>query len=363
MALSFLYGSTFWIATSIASAQLAFPGAVERAAENLAARATASAEVTPAQVASADNGSAAAVASPSRSTSSLACPFCDGGDCIVCNQSGYRLDYDACGPYYGGPFFDEPCYAPPFSSAASVPAPKATEPDDLADEVPVAVAEFDGAGENGVGENHDVPERAGLLSTLSNAVDRAPGVAAVRGSVSAGVLEASRALELARQWLAGRPRVATVELPPARTEASDKLRDWFASSNSPEIAGNVESLAEPAVTKNVAPSVAQIDSLVPAEAFAPDAATANAAGKPSFVDWEAKLAEAYLDRSRAEASSAATVDSGLAKSGRVESGPNVDPNVVAPAIRTAAVALERLGHAALNLSGRLRNMAAGSILQ
>ncbi len=332
MTLSLLYGSTLWIATSVASAQLAFPGAIERAAENLATKPAAS--------------SAAAASADSPSTTPLArstnCPFCDGGDCIVCNQSGFRLDYDACGSHFGGPFFDEPCYASPVSSVAS--APKATEPDDLPSDVSADVvvdAEADS-------------ERAGLLSTLSNAVDRAPGVVSVRETLSAGVIEATRALELARQWLANRPHVVTVDPPPARTEASEKLRDWFASSDAPELAANpaatsavnVETTAHPAVTKRFAPpSVAEIDAFVPAEAFAPIAAVEPA--EREFVDWEAQLAQAYLD--------------GVADEQRNRDDPRQD--VITPAIRTAAVALERFGHAALNLSGRLRSMADASVLR
>lgn len=340
MSLSLLYGSTVWIVTAVSSAQLAFPGAFDEAAA-LAER--------------------AAQAAASRDAATH-CPYCATGPCVLCGQGALRMDYEGCGSYVG-PMFDEPCYASPAESevASAELAPQATEPDEAA---------VDG---------NVTAERGGILSAMATAVEQAPGADLVRRSVSGGVMEASRALAWARAWLAEsrgaesqgaelRETVATVEPAPTRTptEASEKLRQWFASSPAVELnrdaeveAGeSLEVEAQPAVTQDIeadsateaAGDVPEIDSLVPAEAFAAPAATEAApdaaADAETFVDWEAEVAQAYLDRVHAEC-------------GQEEEPGYGDPrqDVVTPAIRTAAMALESLGQAAIRLSSQLRGVA------
>jgi hypothetical protein len=284
MSLTFLYGSTVWIVTTVASAQLAFPGAMEQAA-------------------------ALANRIPATSTEHVAsrnCPHCISGDCIMCGQTAFRMDYEGCGSY-GGAGFAHPDYSADASDelAANEPAPHATEPDAP---LPTGV------------------ERGGMLTVISTAVERAPGAEFVRETLSSGVQEASRALAVARGWLAERPKVATAPLPPnfTRTEAACRLRDWFGVDDSLAIAADLpgesvtgdESPSLPAVTRNaeVGPiSVPHVE---------------------EFVDWEAEIAREYNES---------------------QADPRQD--LLTPAIRTAAVALERLGYFALELSGQLRSAA------
>jgi hypothetical protein len=311
MSLTFLYGSTVWIVTTVASAQLAFPGAMEQAADL--------AKPIP--------------AASSEHVASRNCPHCIRGDCIMCGQSAFRMDYEGCGSY-GGAGFAGPDYSAAASDVVAVndPAPKATEPD-----APAAVATV---------------ERAGMLSAISVAVERAPGAEFVRETLSSGVQEASRALAVARRWLAERPKVSTAPLPPNYTQAegASRLREWFGVGFSPEIAANLpgecvtgdETPAQPAVTRSAEASlyndvsvnpVADIDSLVPQEAFGPPS-TVTTSDAEAFVDWEAEIAREYRQS---------------------QADPRQD--VLSPTIRTAAVALERLGYFALELSGRLRSAA------
>lgn len=410
MTLSFLYGTTLWIAASAASAQLAFPGAMDRAAERVAdgfaeveeaARSTADA---PAHLAAnADSGEdAASVVDRAIAEAKPAadCLYCDGGHCIVCGQSGFRLDYDACGSHYAGPAFDLPCYASPLSSLTakvSPPAPRAPEPDVPAAESPAGdevAATGDATAETDDADEADSP-RAGLLASLSDVVDRAVAAVCVRETVSAGAIEASRAWQVTREWLASRRAGDTV--PPASREATEKLYDWFASGESPALGAATsrgasappsagETAARPAVTKSFAaatietrsdeptgdgddgPVVAEIDTLVPAEAFAPLASDPSG-GAPGEVDWEAVLAEAYLDQVRAAGQVSATapadrnVEAAAIGVQRVEEDGATERGAVAPAIRSAAVALERLGQAAIELSGRLHDLADGSVVR
>lgn len=370
MTLSFLYGSTLWIATSVASAQLAFPGTLGEAAKQLADRV-------------ATRASAASVVAEKESVPTSpapTCPYCDGGHCIVCGQAGFRMDGESGALSYGIPVFDEPCYAPPAGAVSlsdNAAAPKATEPDDLPAETEVAAAVTDEADASADAEavveddNSDAP-RLGLLSRLSAAVDRAADVFDVRARISAGVVEASRAWELSRQWLASCRAVATVEPAPARSEATQRLHDWFAGRESPGLETAVaataaekpaaeESPAQPAVTKAVvepaavrAPApVAEIDSLVPAEAFASPVFEAA-----EEVDWEAILAEAYLDRLRAEQERQVAAEESARADVPAADAESADPrqDVITPTLRTAAAALEQVGQAAIELSNRLRTM-------
>jgi hypothetical protein len=362
----------------MASAQLAFPGAIDRAAEQLSDNIAAHAKVADAvDRAAVDRVAANEETAPTPPTPT--CPYCDGGHCVVCGQSGFRLDYGACGPYCGGLAFDEPCYMTPAASvasgaptsAASMPAPKAPEPDDS----PLSAAESAEAPQVADADISDAP-RSGILLTLSASLDRVAGAVSVRKSLSTGVVEASRAWEVTRQWLASRRPVATVEPAPKRNEATEKLYDWFASSKSPAIAAGEtaavtadassvahESASRPAVTKNVSPpKVAEIDSFVPAEAFAP-----LGGEKPREVDWEAAIAEAYLERVRAESAvteadnERGTGDDFAAADLLPSKSADPRQDLLTPTIRTAAVALERLGHAALDLSSRLRTLTDGSV--
>ncbi|RIK81535.1 MAG: hypothetical protein DCC68_08390 [Planctomycetota bacterium] len=346
MSLSILYGSTVWIVTAVSSAQLAFPGALDRAA-----------------------ALAKQVAKSGASTDAASnCPYCAtgcaAGPCLLCGQGAFRMDFEGCGSY-SGPIFDEPCYATPGQNAvaSAEPAPRATEPDEM-----VYQGRTDGKSVvHGGGQD---AERGGILSAMATAVERAPGADLVRESLSSGVMEASRALDMARQWIAGSQPVATVEPPPSYTptEASEKLRQWFASGSAADLTPNaetdagdpLEAEAQRAVTRNVAADpdasdapidVPEIDSLVPAEAFAVPlsrgvAVDEAATEADAFVDWEAEVAQAYLARLHAEC-------------GQDDDPTDSDPrhDVVTPAIRTAAVALESLGQAAIRLSGQLRSVA------
>jgi hypothetical protein len=261
----------------------------------------------------------------------------------VCSQGAFRLDGDTCG-LPDAAALDESLFDAGNSLAAGDPAPRATEPEDAAIESTVTASRSPAAD---VG-NDDV-ERGGMLSALATAVERTPGAGAVRQTLSAGAMEASRALAVVRHWLAGPRQVATVEPPPppTPTEATEKLYDWFGVDSPGELAGHRldcadapeyvalgdETAAHPAVTRNLgAAEVAQIDSLVPAEAF-----STGESAKPGFIDWEAEVAQAH-EREAA-----------------LQDDPRKD--VITPTIRTAAVALERLGEAAISLSGRLRGLA------
>ena len=350
MSLSILYGSTVWVVTAVSSAQLAFPDALDRAA-----------------------ALAKQVAMPGTSTNAASdCPHCANdrvagyaaGPCVLCGQGMFRMDYEGCGSY-AGPIFDEPCYtaAAPNVVASAEPAPRATEPDEAANRGGTGL-------KSALRDGEQEPERGGILSALATAIERTPGAEFVRESLSSGVIEASRAWDWARQWLAGSRPVATVEPPPAYTptEASEKLRQWFASGSAADLATDaepdagdlLEAESQRAITRNAADEtdasdapvdVPEIDSLVPAEAFAEPlsggvAADEAATDADAFVDWEAEVAQAYLARIHAEC-------------GQDEDPADADPrhDVVTPAIRTAAVALESLGQAAIRLSGQLRSVA------
>jgi hypothetical protein len=314
MSMSILYGSTLWLATTLASAQVAFQGAFPGVADRVAEHAAAAAV---------SNGHAA----PARN-----CPYCDGGECIVCNQSVMRFDLeDRAAIGYG---YDEPCFTPAMPYAAEQtadagPAPQATEPDDVSADA-VAVVE----------KASDVDadaERGGMLTTMARVAERVPGAGFVRSSLSSGAMEASRAVAWTRRWLAGSPQVATVaEKPATAAKRPTKLEEWFGESATGDLA--VETTAEAELPSE---AVAMAE-----ETAAEPAVTAHV----EMLDWEGEIAREYL----AAAGESARGEENLA-----------DPrhDVVTPTIRTAAVALEHLGNAAIDLAGRLRGLAEATKYQ
>ncbi len=315
MSLSIIYGSTLWLATTLASAQVAFQGAFPGVAERVAEQA------------------AAAAVSSGHSTPARDCPYCDGGDCVVCNQGVMRFDLeDRAAVGFG---YDEPCFAPamayaPELTADAGPAPRATEPDDVLTADAVAVdAEV-------VTETDADAERGGMLSTMARVAERVPGSEFVRNSLSAGAMEASRAVAWTRQWLAGSPRVATVAEKPAavRGKRPTKLEEWFGDAAAGDLAIEAADDAE-----------------LPSEALAMAEETAvqpAVTAQVEMLDWEGEIAREYLAAVGAEASANEEL---------------ADPrqDLVTPTIRTAAVALEHLGNAAIEFAGRLRGLAEATM--
>jgi hypothetical protein len=312
MSFSILYGSTLWLATTLASAQVAFqgafPGVADRVAEHAAAAAISSGHAAPARN----------------------CPYCDGGDCVVCNQGVMRFDLeDRAAVGFG---YDEPCFAPamayaPQLAADAGPAPQATEPDDVLVADVVAEVEAD-----------NDAERGGMLATMARVAERLPGANFVRNSLSEGAMEASRAVAWTRHWLAGSPRVATVAEKPAavRGKRPTKLEEWFGETATGDLAATADENAE---LPSEAVAMAE-------ETAAEPAVTAHV----EMLDWEGEIAREYL----AAAGESASAEENLA-----------DPrhDVVTPTIRTAAVALEHLGNAAIDLAGRLRGLAEATKYQ
>jgi hypothetical protein len=312
MSFSILYGSTLWLATTLASAQVAFqgafPGVADRVAEHAAAAAISSGHAAPARN----------------------CPYCDGGECIVCNQSVMRFDLeDRAAIGYG---YDEPCFTPAMPYAAEQtadagPAPQATEPDDVSADA-VAVVEK-------ASEVDADAERGGMLTTMARVAERVPGAEFVRNSLSSGAMEASKAVAWTRRWLAGSPQVATVAEKPAAAKRPTKLEEWFGESATGDLA--VEAAADAELPSE---AVAMAE-----ETAAEPAVTAHV----EMLDWEGEIAREYL--------AAAT------EAGANESYGDPRHDVVTPTIRTAAVALETLGNAAIDLAGRLRGLAEATKYQ